>query len=177
MLLSEFGLYNEYFDKEGTTNQFGSSNCDVQVSLNGSFAEMAGLKQYFASGATGNYIAKVTPRTTYADSSDNEQFDSTSSYNMFLLGRTNGSDSNADTYHWDEYMDSGSEQMQCVPTAFANTTGVYYNSDYDASYWKLRSGYYRNNYNAYHVSSSGGVEGSLVDGSSGVRPSFILNLA
>ena len=97
---------------------------------------------------------------------------------MFLLGRTNGSDSNVDTYHWDEYMDSGSEQMQCVPTAFAKTTGVYYDSDYDASYWWLRSGYYYRNYGAYGVDYDGLVLSGTVDYNLGaVRPSFILNLA
>ncbi|MBQ4535389.1 MAG: hypothetical protein IJA22_01035, partial [Clostridia bacterium] len=178
LLLSEFGLYGDWFNYSSANGNkfFGST---IQTSLNGGFAEMAGLKQYFASevgkNETGKYIAKVQPGTTYNNGSA-EAFDSTSSYNMFLLGMTNGNDSNVDTYHWDEYMDEGSEQMQCV-SLFDKYHIHEYDDIYNAAPWWLRSGLAAYNVAACNVYYNGNALGYGVADYFAVRPSFILNLA
>ena len=92
---------------------------------------------------------------------------------MFLLGSTNGKDSNVDTYHWDEYMDSGSEQMQCVTIGFANR----YSSSYDVTSWWLRSGLSTGHYAAICVQADGGLNNGEISFAYAIRPAFVLNLA
>ncbi|MBQ4535964.1 MAG: hypothetical protein IJA22_03955, partial [Clostridia bacterium] len=191
LLLSEFGLYREYFDKENTTSQFGNDACDIQVSLNNGFADMAGLDDYFENGegvsAENGFIAEVTPGTTYTDSSSRTYFDTISSYNIFLLGYgcEEELESDIDPYYWAKYMYEGSEQMQCVPTAFAQTTGVNYDSNYDACYWWLRTGSYNSIFDHLSASCCFAYKSSYVVNSGAnvdidnyaARPCFVLNLA
>jgi hypothetical protein len=171
LVLSEFALYRDYFDKETPyTNKFSSDDCDLRVNMNGGFAEMSGLAKYF-----GNYIPATEYGTTWNDGTA-EQFDVSSS-NIFALGRTNGSDANVDTFHILSYMASGSEQMQAIPTEFAVNTGASLNTTYNASFWWLRSGQSGVYNSVYNVGSGGsGGNGSVNNNSFGVRPSFILNL-
>ena len=171
LVLSEFALYRDYFDQDGNpyTNKFSSDDCDLRVNMNGGFAEMAGLAQYF-----GEYIPTTEYGTTWNDGTS-EQFDNSSS-NIFALGFTNGSDANVDTFHVFNYMTQGSEQMQVVPTEFAVKTGVIFDAIYNASYWWLRSGRHNNANSAYSVSARGDVSNYGVSNYYGVRPTFILNL-
>lgn len=169
LLLSEFALYRDYFDKESpSTNKFSSDDCDLQVNMNGGFAEMSGLAQYF-----GDYIPTTEYGTTCYDGTA-EQFDVSSS-NMFALGLA--SNENVDTFRIRDYMTYDSEQIQAVPTEFAIKTGVSLDTDTNASYWWLRSGYFSHKSYAYAVESDGGIDNNNVTSSNhGVRPSFILNL-
>ena len=173
LLLSEFALYRDYFDLDSPyTNKFSSDDCDLQVNMNGGFAEMSGLAKYF-----GSYIPITEYGTTWNDGTS-EQFDVSSS-NMFALGYTNGNDANVDTFSILEYMTSGSEQMQVIPTEFAVKTGVSLNANSNSSPWWLRSGYYLSygdDYYTYYVLSIGYDNSNTVHNGYGVRPSFILNL-
>lgn len=171
LVLSEFALYRDYFDLDSPyTNKFSSDDCDLRVNMNGGFAEMAGLDKYF-----GEYIPTTEYGTTWYNRTS-EQFDNSSS-NMFALGYTNGNDANADTFHVFNYMISGSEQMQAVPTEFAVKTGVSSNTTYGSSSWWLRSGNYSYSNNAHLALAPGGVGRTNVNFSDrAVRPSFILNL-
>lgn len=171
LVLSEFALYRDYFDL-GTpyTNKFSSDDCDLRVNMNGGFAEMAGLAQYF-----GEYIPTTEYGTTWYDGTS-EQFDNSSS-NMFALGNTNGSDANSDTFHVLNYMTNGSEQMQAVSTEFAVKTGVSLDTTNNASSWWLRSGEYYINSRTYRVNYVGRVGAYDVSlNVYAVRPTFILNL-
>ena len=183
LLLSEFGLYRDYFDKEFTTNQIGSSNCDVQVSLNGSFAKMAGLYNYFATtvGAqeTGKYIAKVQPSTRYFNDELNENScDEGSSYNIFLLGYETDSN-NKDTYHVTNYMTINGGGSKCVASAFATKTGIYYVASDNSCAWWLRTGTKYGPTNAYYMHEQGDYVGTdeTTQTLLTTRPAFVLNLA
>ena len=183
LLLSEFGLYRDYFDKEFTTNQFGSSNCDVQVSLNGSFAKMAGLYNYFATtvGAkeTGKYIAKVQPSTRYFNDELNENScDEGSSYNIFLLGYETDSN-NKDTYHVTNYMTINGGGSKCVASVFATKTGIYYVASDNSCAWWLRTGTKHGSTNAYYMHELGNYVGTdeTTQTLLTTRPAFVFNLA
>ena len=176
LVLSEFVLYRDYFDKESSyTNEFGNVDCDLSTNLNTTFAEMTGLSEYF-----GTYIADTTLGTTYSIKNEEEvtveQFGEYTC-NLFTLGQTHGSDANSDTFHVNNYMAYDSEQMQAVPTVFANTSGCFLNTDTNASYWWVRSGYHFNYDTACFVDFDGFVSDGPVFMDFGVRPSFVLNLA
>lgn len=171
LVLSEFALYRDYFDLDGNPyiNKFSSEDCDLRVNMNGGFAEMAGLAQYF-----GGYIPTTEYGTTWWYNTG-EQFDVSSS-NIFALGYTSGNDANADTFHVLNYMTEDSEQMQAAPTEFAVKTGAGLDETYGATFWWLRSGYYDRSY-THLVTNKGRVTYGNVDyGNRGVRPTFILNL-
>lgn len=171
LLLSEFALYRDYFDLDSPyTNKFSSEDCDLQVNMNGGFAEMSGLAKYF-----GSYIPTTEYGTTWYDGTS-EQFDVSSS-NIFALGHTSGSDANVDTFPVSAYTVYASEQMQVSPTEFAVKTGVNLNTTYEASSWWLRPGSPTSNGGASYVYYNGGIDRNNVYASYlGVRPSFILNL-
>ena len=173
LLLSEYGLEMHVFHNS-SMNQF--ANSDLKTFLNGTFAERSGLKDYICQnvGETNKLIAKVTPKTTYADSSNNKKYDEGSSYNIFCLGYSNGNQT--DTYDVNSYLTTNSAPKKAIATGFAQTSGAYTSSNY--CHWWLRSGLYDYSYSAYYVRNSGSVSTLNVDYSSGaVRPSFVLNLA
>ena len=170
MLLSEFGLYKEFFDSRAIVYKFGNDECDLQVSLNGSFAEMAGLKQYFSSNELDSLIEIMTLTSVYDGNSVIEE----SSHNMFVLGSTSNS-----SYYYGNYMMSNSTQVQPIPTSYATATTVSVNSGF--CNWWLRDG------GSYFEMMECGMacfyqtSGTLVDSPSrhgtSSRPAFVLNLA
>ena len=153
---------------------------------------MAGLDDYFENGegvsAENEFIAEVTPGTTYEDSVRG-YFDTISSYNIFLLGGGydyGDLDQFIDPYCWLKYMSAGSEPMYAIPTSFAQATGVSakMNDDfYDGvfCYWWLRTGIYNSiskKHQAYYGDylGEGATSISVSLDSYAARPCFVLNL-
>ena len=183
LLISEQSLFRQMYDVENSTNQFGSANCELQVALNGAFAELSGLKQHFEGiKQSGNVIETVSPKTTfYYHDGENGYgtYDETSEYNIFVLGCSNGVFKN-DNYKVTDYLLKNSKQIASKPTDFAKATGAQYASHYEnAGYWWLRSGNvgFTTGYFAHVVDYNGGIGGYPSSGGwPAARPSFVLTI-
>jgi len=174
LLLSEYNLYPSLFNDSDLNKFFGSV---VQVSLNNAFADMSGLRNYFADtvgeSGPGKYIAKVQPRTaysTYGNKGAYKELDTESSYNMFLLG-VDVSDYGLgpDTYAYTNYVDGS--KIRSIPTDFASAAGA-------VGCTLLRTGslkFYLSVYAYWHNRLDN--ERDVYNSTSDVRPCFILNLA
>ena len=158
LLLSEKTLLNDEFRHAGYSALW--KNSDLKTFLNGTFLTETGLSEYAASKAL-----KTTSRDEATGDETTDQ--------IFLLAY--GSIDSAQSFCMETYLGSFTSG-----DASSNPRMFLFNGA-SASDWYLRSGEYDANYYAYRVKGYGyggsyvGICG--VNGSLGIRPSFVLNLA
>jgi len=201
LFLSELALDNEYFDADGSTNQWSNGSCDVRLFLNTTtndmtnFASISGLYDYYDTSTThvtGTYIQQTQiEKTSYyrqQEAADDGY------YNMFLLGSNKSFDGDSDYHNWTDsyniasyfpiYTGTAVTALKGNVTPFAIANGAYTSggsatsNTLGSSYWWLRSGDYYDYNCAYIVFDDGRVIHDVVNFDIfAVRPSFVLNLA
>jgi len=158
LLLSENTLVNSEFQKAGSSGLW--KNSDLKTLLNGTFLTETSLGEYA--------VAKALKTTSQEESTGDETTDQ-----IFLLAY--GSIDSAQSFCMETYLGSFTSGDASSNPRMFSFNGA------STSDWYLRSGEYDNNYYAYRVKGYGyggsyvGICG--VNGSLGIRPSFVLNLA
>ena len=197
LILSEYGLLRSTYKASGSIaspyNHFSES--DINNVLNDEDNANSLYNTMFTDNQRTKIIPKTMPITSYYNGTQSVEqnglnstdYNTTTSYNMFLLGSTvnyngnsyglHGTDSyNIGTYFTPANNGDNQDNLKAKQTAYSSGGEQDSPDSYRASAWWLRSGNVGYSSDALIVGSAGNVNSYNVSYSYALRPAFVLSL-